>query len=1236
MNDQNIWVRLSTNVAQFKAQMGVAAAAVKQTGMDAAAAAGKANAGSKKIAAGMVAVGVAAGAMAAAAVAAAAQLETRMQNVATIWTDASLSIEAAGDRIVDMSQTLPQSAATLAEGLYDIASSGFQGAAALEVLEASATAASAGLTDTATAARAITAVLNAYGLTADQASTVSDVLFQTVNLGVVTFEQLANTMGDFVGSAAVAGVSIDEANTALATMTLTGVSASEAGTSLNRVLQEFIKPSEGMAAMLERLGYATGLEALEAEGLRGIMEKLRIETGGNATEMATLFNEIRGLRGALALIAAEGDNYNRVAAGMTDETQLIGATARALEEQQKSTSYQFQILKNSVVAAAISLGESLLPAIKAIVGAFQAAVDVWNAIPAPLQTIIGVGTILAGLLVGMAGTFILLSPAIMATGPAWAVFTGGVTTATTAVRGFMASLGPIGWAITGISAIIPIATGLWAKHKKEQAETKRRVDELKQSLDSQTGSITAQTEQLVRDKIVKDDLDKKAKQLNVSLETLAKAMIGDAAAAAEVEAATEAGNQKLQDAYVAAMKADGGYAMMTMDTFKLKEAWDKGRDAADDLNKAVDQQSGDLKKASKELEREKEVAKGTEGALAALTRANQKAGESQRQAAEEAEKHRQALEELGKSMAKAFDPSAAISAAEDAYGAASTKAFDKATDDAKRALDDRHEVEREALDDTLDLERERWEESARLRHEALEAAHEDELAALAATHEEAVRLLEERHEEEDRLFEFQARQRRNDLDDSIRDERRAMDARLAVLDEEYSRRKKKAEKEHERQREELEFTIRTTWGATREAAIAQLAALDDAHDEAMFQMEQGHDAEVQGIKDAQSDSERAQKQGLDDQLDQEKTHLDDRQAEEAQAEKDRYDAQVKAAKDRYDAQKVALDNELKQLKKALEDDHEERRRHLEDVQELENTKADERREAARTKHQLSLSQLSAQLEELNQTHETKLANLKTIWERSGRNLSEAMLTELAALDPKIVAELANTGQDSFDGFMGRFKKSVEGVDAGALATTFQPFSDKIKGLLAQVAEFGGMDMMANVAKGLTNDPAGAERLQKILAELMAPKEISPGVYGVPKPGGGYYPIKMGLGSGGVVRFADGGEHHVAQYAPAGAWRVWAEPETGGESYIPWARSKRGRSLSVLAQTANAFGYDVVPMANGGVLGGAGAGGVTNNVSVHVRVAAGVDPDAVGVAVRREVERALDGVARQVTVKAWRG
>lgn len=62
----------------------------------------------------------------------------------------------------------------------------------------------------------------------------------------------------------------------------------------------------------------------------------------------------------------------------------------------------------------------------------------------------------------------------------------------------------------------------------------------------------------------------------------------------------------------------------------------------------------------------------------------------------------------------------------------------------------------------------------------------------------------------------------------------------------------------------------------------------------------------------------------------------------------------------------------------------------------------------------------------------------------------------------------------------------------------------------------------------------------------------------------------------IFGFANGVENHLAQIAPAGAMRLWAEPETGGEAYIPLSRMKRRRSERILAEVASRFGGTYLP------------------------------------------------------------
>lgn len=313
---------------------------------------------------------------------AAAGLETNMRNVNSLLGLSEPAFDALTKQVVNLSTKLPQSAEILSSGLYDIASSGFNGADGLKVLNAAAVAASAGLSTTATAAQVITSVINAYGKSANDAADISDTLFQGVNLGVITFDGLASTLGDVIGAAAAAKIPIDQVTAAIATMTLAGVSAGETGTSLNRVIQSIVQPSDNMAVALKQVGFESGAAALQADGLKGVMDRLRETTGGNITAMLELFPDIRAARGALALMANDGQNYNRVSAGIVDVTARHGKAQKVLEEQLKSTSAQFKIFENKIIAVGITVGQHVLPLVQA---AMRGAISLGHAIGQGLQ-----------------------------------------------------------------------------------------------------------------------------------------------------------------------------------------------------------------------------------------------------------------------------------------------------------------------------------------------------------------------------------------------------------------------------------------------------------------------------------------------------------------------------------------------------------------------------------------------------------------------------------------------------------------------------------------------------------------------------------------------------------------------------------------------------------------------------------------------------------------------------------
>lgn len=83
--------------------------------------------------------------------------------------------------------------------------------------------------------------------------------------------------------------------------------------------------------------------------------------------------------------------------------------------------------------------------------------------------------------------------------------------------------------------------------------------------------------------------------------------------------------------------------------------------------------------------------------------------------------------------------------------------------------------------------------------------------------------------------------------------------------------------------------------------------------------------------------------------------------------------------------------------------------------------------------------------------------------------------------------------------------------------------------------------------------------------------------------------------GNILRYADGGKFQpmkagLAQRVKPNTWRVIGDRATDDEAYIPINKSPRSRSL--LQQTARDMGYQVEPMANGGILGGVSSGADT--------------------------------------------
>lgn len=335
--------------------------------------------------------------------------DRNMRNVNSIAQLPERQFQKLKQSVLDLAGPTAQSPNTLAEGLYDLVSSGFNASEAIQILHKSALAASAGLTTTEVSTKAVAAALNAYHLPASRAGAVSDTLFETVNRGVLTFDQLATTIGDALPFASQLGVNLNEVGAAISTMTKQGLSSAEAVTRLKNVFIAFIKPSKGMQEVLDKMGIS-GEELLHKKGFQGAMEALRAHTNGTNEAVAKLFPNIRGMGGVLALT---GKSAKSAGEDLKAFQSTTGATAKVLKEQEKSFGFQMQRAWASLQAVLIEIGSQVLPIVippfLSLLGIIRDVVHGFSALPGPIKGVAGEIAVLAAL----AGPMLLFASAVL-------------------------------------------------------------------------------------------------------------------------------------------------------------------------------------------------------------------------------------------------------------------------------------------------------------------------------------------------------------------------------------------------------------------------------------------------------------------------------------------------------------------------------------------------------------------------------------------------------------------------------------------------------------------------------------------------------------------------------------------------------------------------------------------------------------------------------------------------------
>ena len=283
-------------------------------------------------------------------------MDKAMREVATISKAVSGDVKGYIDDVMALSTDVPVSATEATQALYQIVSAGHDGADGMKILEVAAKSAIGGITETETAADAITTVLNAYKKGAEEAEDISDKLFTTARLGKTTMGELGQSIAQVAPIAASYGVEIDQVLAAVASLTKQGTPTAQAMTQIRAAIV-------GTSKVL-------GDGAFESRTFQEALAEVAGRAQGSESKLRELIPEIEAVNGVLGLT---GQNALSAASDLEEMQNSLGATENAYQKMLGAADNQFQLLTNNIRSYLMPLGDEILEKISSVAAAANEA-----------------------------------------------------------------------------------------------------------------------------------------------------------------------------------------------------------------------------------------------------------------------------------------------------------------------------------------------------------------------------------------------------------------------------------------------------------------------------------------------------------------------------------------------------------------------------------------------------------------------------------------------------------------------------------------------------------------------------------------------------------------------------------------------------------------------------------------------------------------------------------------------
>ena len=388
-----------------------------------------------------------------AAVKTAADFDSAMSKVAAVSGATADELNALRDKAREMGAKTKFSASEAADAMNYMAMAGWKTGDMLDGIEGIMNLAAASGENLATTSDIVTDALTAFGLTAADSGHFADVLAAASSNANTNVSMMGETFKYCAPVAGSLGFSCEDTAQAIGLMANSGIKSTQAGTSLRSIMTALAGDVKFCGDAFGEMEIATTNQDGSMRELNDILADCRVAfaqmseseqasaaqalVGKNAMSgFLALMNaapaDIQKLEGAISTCSDEIDGYN-------------GVTEKMAAVMQANLGGQLTILKSQLQELAISFGEILMPAIRAIVSKIQGLIDHFNALsPAAKETIVKIALVAAA-----------LGPLLVAAGKT--IATVGklmqlVSNLPTMIAGAKAAFSSFGAVIGGISA----------------------------------------------------------------------------------------------------------------------------------------------------------------------------------------------------------------------------------------------------------------------------------------------------------------------------------------------------------------------------------------------------------------------------------------------------------------------------------------------------------------------------------------------------------------------------------------------------------------------------------------------------------------------------------------------------------------------------------------------------------------------------------------------------------------